>query len=209
MWSIANGPAVPAPLGYAVERRGLCRAVCGFQLQRAECVSVELQCELDELPPVPHLPTHTPRLPPHSNAHNPTSTPYSITPHSASSSASVHNTPALGLMPLRLLYAYGSSCEWDSQSGESTDEEQCVVVSFPPSNSFPSPIHLPFSLIYQSASLSSFDITNYFCLLVRRFHSNSLYSLSSTPSCLPSPPNLFLSFLRLDSTSVFDDFLFR
>jgi hypothetical protein len=75
--------------------------------------------------------TNYPRTPPAhtytsssspSNAYNPTSTPYSITSHSTSSSAFLHDTPAPGPMPLRPLYAYGASYEWDSQSGESTDE---------------------------------------------------------------------------------------
>jgi hypothetical protein len=56
LWSIANGLAVPAPVGYVVERRGLCRAVCGFQLRRVERLSVELQCELDGITPVPTCP---------------------------------------------------------------------------------------------------------------------------------------------------------
>jgi hypothetical protein len=73
-------------------------------------------------PSTPPAHTYTSSSSP-SDAYNPTSTPYSITPHSTSSSTSVHNALTLGQMPLRLLYAYGSSCEWDSQSGESTDEE--------------------------------------------------------------------------------------
>ncbi|KAJ7850275.1 hypothetical protein B0H14DRAFT_2763722, partial [Mycena olivaceomarginata] len=111
-------------------------ACCGALLTRVEHVSVELQCELDELP-LSHLPTHTPRPSSPSNAYNPTSTPYSITPHSTSS---------------RRL---GSSCEWDSQSGESTDEEQCVVSS---------PVLSNLSICI---TLSGFDVTNYFCSFAR------------------------------------------
>ncbi|KAJ7858275.1 hypothetical protein B0H14DRAFT_3864438 [Mycena olivaceomarginata] len=58
-----------------------------------------------------------------SDAYNPTSAPYSIIPHSTSSSASVHNIPVPDPIPLRPLYAFGALCEWDAQSGESTDEE--------------------------------------------------------------------------------------
>ncbi|KAJ7882916.1 hypothetical protein B0H13DRAFT_2047362, partial [Mycena leptocephala] len=76
--------------------------------------------------PSTHLPTYISSSSP-SNAYNPTSTSYSITPHSTSSSASVHNTPAPGPMLPRPLYSYGSSWEWDSQSGESTDEEQASI----------------------------------------------------------------------------------
>jgi hypothetical protein len=50
--------------------------------------------------PVSHLPTYTSSSSP-SNA----STPYSITPHSTSSSASVHNKSAPGPTPVRPLYA--------------------------------------------------------------------------------------------------------
>ncbi|KAJ7858277.1 hypothetical protein B0H14DRAFT_2749387, partial [Mycena olivaceomarginata] len=117
-------------------------ACCGALLTRVERVSVELQCELDELP-LSHLPTHTPRLPPLQNAYNPTSTPYSITPHSTSSSASVHNKSAPGPTPVRPLYA-----------GESTDEEQCVS----------SPVLSNLSICI---TLSGFDVTNYFCSFAR------------------------------------------
>ncbi|KAJ7909268.1 hypothetical protein B0H13DRAFT_640697 [Mycena leptocephala] len=51
-----------------------------------------------------------------------------------SASASTHNTPAPGPMPLRPPFA--NSAEWEWESGESTDEERCVfspVLSSPSS----------------------------------------------------------------------------
>jgi hypothetical protein len=180
-----------------------------------------------------------------SNAYNPTSTLYFITPHSTSSSASVQNTPAPGPMLPRPLYSYGSSWEWDSQSGESTDEEQasipallgaplggaaqaairqCVVVSFPPSNPFPSPSHLPFSpfvpflpiahqfpFIYQSASCSRVSMVLTILFLRSPFAGApilfELTSLALFYSQLPSllseslstrPPSSTISFLIYD-----------
>ncbi|KAJ7908159.1 hypothetical protein B0H13DRAFT_2017493 [Mycena leptocephala] len=76
-------------------------------------------------PSTPPRPAHTYTLSSSpSNAYNLTSTTCSITPHSTSSSISVHNTPTLGPMPPRTLYAYRSSCDWDSQSGESMADEE-------------------------------------------------------------------------------------
>ncbi|KAJ7355195.1 hypothetical protein DFH08DRAFT_1076383 [Mycena albidolilacea] len=130
LWSIANDRAVPAPVGYAAERRAP-SAVSNYGgssgSQSNYCASST------NYPSIPPAHIHLVFLP--VDACNPTSTLYSITPHSTSSGASVHNTPAPGPMPLWSLYAYGSSCERDSQSGESTGEEH----------------HLPFSQIYLSA----------------------------------------------------------
>ncbi|KAJ7706682.1 hypothetical protein B0H17DRAFT_1192263 [Mycena rosella] len=50
--------------------------------------------------------------------------------------------------PLRAPYAHASLYGWDSQSGESTDEEQCVVI--------PSPHHLPPFAVFASDFILDF-----------------------------------------------------